>query len=135
MSDIALVASTSLETGRFAPAERTADSDAFALLIDELLSVDQAYVEVRLAGADFPALLVGFRLGLAVVQGMSEPESILLLAGDGSVPGTDLVEVLIMDEIVSFAGEYVMKSERARDVLIRFVKGEEPSSLGDWNEI
>ncbi len=51
------------------------------------------------------------------------------------MPGTDLVEVLIMDEIVSFAGEYVMKSERARDVLIRFVKGEEPSSLGDWNEI
>lgn len=135
VSDIALVASTSLGTGRFVPTERAVDRNAVAVLIDHLSSADQGYIEVRRHGADFPALLVGFRFGLAVVHCMSAPESMLLLAGDGSVPGSDLVEVLIMDDLASFTGEYVMESGRARDVVLRFLKGDDLSSLGDWDEL
>lgn len=129
------VASTSIETGRFAPTERAVERDALVLLLDQLSTLDQGYVEVRLMEADFPALLVGFRRGFAVVHGMLDPESIVLLAGDGSVPGSDLVEVLIMDDLGSFTGEYVMGAGRARDVLLKFVEGADVGSLGDWHEL
>jgi hypothetical protein len=84
---------------------------------------------------DYPALLVGFRKGLAAVHCMWGPESMSLLAGDGSVVGSELVDVLIMHDLVPFTGEYVRESARARDVLLKFVDGADPRSLGEWHEL
>lgn len=131
----ALVAATSVETGRFAPTEQSVDRDDLIRLVDQMSAIDQGYVEVRLLDDHFPALLVGFRKGLAVVQCMSDPESMALLTGDGSVGGSELVDVLIMDDLATFTGEYVLESARARDVLLKFVDGADLRSLGDWHDL
>jgi hypothetical protein len=131
----ALVAATSVETGRFAPVERSVDRDDLIRLVDQLSTIDQGYVEVRLVDDDYPALLVGFRKGLAAVHCMWGPESMSLLTGDGSVAGSELVDVLIMDDLVPLTGEYVRESARARDVLLKFVDGADPRSLGEWHEL
>lgn len=131
----ALVAATSLETGRFAATEQSVDGADLAWLLDQLSTIEQGYAEVRLADEEFPALLAGFRKGLAVVQCMSNPESTALLAGDGSVAGPELVDVLIMDDLAPFSGEYVLQSARARDVLLTFAEGADVRSLGQWHEL
>lgn len=131
----ALVAATSLETGRFVSAELSVDRDDLVALIDRLSMIEQAYVEVRLANDEFPALLVGLRRGIAVVQCMSGPESMALLAGDGSSAASEVVDVLIMDELATFTGEYVRGSARARDVVVKFVDGADLWSLGEWHDL
>ena len=136
MSDArALVAATSLETGRFAATEQSVDGDDLICLLDQLSTIDQGYVEVRLVDDEFPALLAGFRKGFAVVHCMSKPESLALLAGDGSVAGSELVDVLIMDDLAPFSGEYVLESARARDVLLKFAQGADVRSLGEWHQL
>lgn len=136
MSDArALVAATSVETGRFIATEQWVDRDDLIRLVGQLSTFDQGYVEVRLVGDDFPALLVGFRKGFAVVQCVSGPDSMILLAGDGSVPGSELVDVLIMDDLATFTGEYVVESARAREVLLKFAEGADVRSLGEWREL
>lgn len=136
MSDArALVATTSVETGRFAPAERSVDRDDLIRLVDQLSTIDQGYVEVRLMDDDFPVLLAGFRKGFAVVQCLSGPESMTVLTGDDSVPGSELVDVLIMDDLATFTGEYVVESARAGDVLLKFAEGADVRSLGEWHEL
>lgn len=136
MSDArALVAATSLETGRFAATEQSVDGDDLIWLLDQLSTIEQGYVELRLVDEEFPALLAGFRKGLAVVHCMSNPESMALLAGDGSVAGSELVDVLIMDELAPFSGEDVLESARARNVLLKFAEGADVRSLGEWHEL
>jgi hypothetical protein len=131
----ALVAATSVETGRFAPDEQSVDRDDLIRLVDQLSAIDQGYVEVRRVDDDFPSLLVGFRKGLAAVHCMWGPESMALLTGDGSVAGSELVEVLVMDDLVPFTGEYLVESARARDVLLKFADGADPRSLGEWHDL
>lgn len=131
----ALVAATSVETGRFASAEQSVHLDDLIRLVNRLAAMDHGYVEVRLVGDDFPALLVGFRKGFAVVHCMSGPESTALLMGDGSVAGSELVDVLIMDDLATFTGEYVLESARARDVLLKFADGADLRSLGEWHDL
>lgn len=131
----ALVAATSVDTGRFTATEQSVDRDDLVRLVDQLSTIDQGYLEVRLVDDDFPALLIGFRKGFAVVQCMSGPESMTLLTGDGSVVGSELVDVLIMDDLATFTGEYVVESARARDVLLRFAEGADVRSLGEWHEL
>jgi hypothetical protein len=131
----ALVAATSVETGRFAPDQQSVDRDDLIRLVDQLSAIDQGYVEVRLVDDNFPALLVGFRKGHAVVHCMSAPESMALLTGDGSVAGSESVDVLVMDDLATFTGAYVLESARARDVLLKFVDGADPGSLGEWHDL
>jgi hypothetical protein len=131
----AVFAAASLETGRFAPAEQSVDRDGLIRLVNQLSVIDQGYVEVRRVDDVFPAILVGFRKGLAVVQCMSGPESMALLTGDGSVAGSELVDVLIMDDLATFTGEYVLASARARDVLLKFADGADLRSLGEWHDL
>lgn len=63
-----LVGITLTENGRFVPGEKLINRDDLVLLLDRLVTLDQAYAEVRLAGTEFPVLLVGVRKGFAVVQ-------------------------------------------------------------------
>lgn len=130
-----LVGMTCAENGRFATTERLVDRDGLLILLGRLSAIDQAYVEVRLVGPDFPVLMVGSRKGLAVVQCMVSAESLILLLGDESMPVSEFVDVLIMDDLVAFTGEYVMKSTKARNILLQFVDGAAVSSLGDWHKL
>jgi hypothetical protein len=130
-----LVAATSVETGRFVPVEKPLDRDDLTRLLHQLSTIDQGYAEVRLEDHDFPALLVGFRRGFAVVHCMSSLESMALLGGDGSVAGLEPVDVLVMDDLSTFTGDYVMKPSRARDVLMKFADGVGVRSLGEWHDL
>lgn len=42
---------------------------------------------------------------------------------------------LIMDDLATYAGTYVLPTHRAREVLLRFVDGEDVSSLGEWDQL
>jgi len=130
-----LVTATSLETGRFAPIERSVERDDLIHLVDQLSTIDQGYVQVRRVDHDFPTLLVGFRKGLAAVHCLWSPESMSLLTGDGSVAGSEPVDVLIMDDLATFTGEYVRESARARDMLLKFADGADLRSLGEWHDL
>jgi hypothetical protein len=133
----ALVSATSIETGRFAAAERPVSRADLIRLIDQLSGgrQQQGYLEVRPAGDEFPVLLVGFRGGLAVVQRMLDSESMSILGGDGSVAGSDSIDILIMDDLATFTGEYVLGLQRAQEGVLQFLDGADLSALGEWNDL
>ena len=133
--DRTLVAATSVETGRFAVIERSVDRDELIRLVDQLSSMDEGYLEVHPLSNAYPTLLVGFGRRCAVVQCMSSADSMALLMGDGSVVGAELVDVLIMDDLASYTGEYVMACARAREVLLKFAEGADVLALGEWHEL
>lgn len=129
------VAATSLNSGLFSSSEQLLDRDALPQLLHCYLSAGSGYLEVRLAGAIFPALAIGIKGDHSVVQCLNSPESMALLAGDGSVPPSTLVDVLIMDELTPFTGDYAMMPKRAFDIILRFVDGVTVRTLGDWHEL
>ena len=129
-----VVVATSVESG-FARTEQSVGRGDLVRMVDHLTAIDQGYVEVRLVDDEFPVLLVGFRRGFAVVQFMADRESMALLTGDGSVADSESVDVLIMDDLATYTGEYVLASARARDVLLEFADGADPRSLGEWHDL
>lgn len=72
--------------GRFHPVERRSEVEGLADRYNDLRSLGQGYVEVRLSNGEFPTLVLAFRDDHAVVQLMSPPERMSPLAGDGTVP-------------------------------------------------
>lgn len=131
----ALVAATSVESGRFRAVEMPTTFDALAQLFDQLTGVGQGYLEVRSTDHEFPLISLGFRHGCAVIHCASNPERMSLLCGDGSVAERDTVEVPIMDDLATFSGDFVVSAARARGVLLTFVRGADPSSLGEWCDL
>lgn len=108
------------------------DRDDLVRLLDWASTIDQAYVEVRRARAEYPVLLAGFRKGVAVVHCMPNAMSVALLCGDGSVPASRTRDVLIMDDLVTFSGDHLMVCASARAALTSFVDGSDVRSLGEW---
>lgn len=66
---------------------------------------------------------------------MTNQETMSLLAGDGSVPESDAVDVVLMDDLATSTGDHVLRADRARDALVGFVYGTEAMSLGEWHEL
>lgn len=124
-------AATSLDSGRFVPTEVRSDEGDLAQRFDHLRSKGRGYLEIR-RDAEFPLMTIGFRGEVAVVHLMESGESTSLLVGDGSLPDA---EVPVMDELVEFASDFVVRVDRAWDTVQEFLRSGDPSDIGEWFEL
>jgi hypothetical protein len=131
----AVVAATSIESGRFQATERAVDLGCLLRLFDRLMGMGQGYVEVRSVEDEFPLVTVGFRGERAVVHCAFGSDQMALLRGDGSVGSGETVEVPILDELATFSGDFVLDTAGVREVLRTFVEGAGPASLGEWFDL
>jgi hypothetical protein len=131
----AVVAATAIESGHFHAVERPVDPDNLLRLFDQLVGIEQGYLEVRSTGHEFPLITVGLRDGFAVIHCASASDQMALLLGDGSVPPEETVQVPIMDELATFTGGFVLNAARARKVLEDFVDSGNPATLGKWCDL
>ncbi|MFG2061510.1 hypothetical protein ACGFIK_08800 [Micromonospora sp. NPDC048871] len=122
---------TSPTSGKFAPVER---SDIAGLIerFDELRAQGRGYLEVR-TDAAFPVLTLGFTESAAVVQLMTDEDSTSLLAADH--PASTDVEVLVLDDPVEFAADFIFDLDYAWRVVEEFVRTCVPGRAGAWHEL
>lgn len=128
-------AATSPESGLFHPVERHSEVKGLSDRYNDLRSLGQGYVEVRLPNGEFPTLILAFRDDHAVVQLMSDPERMSLLAGDGTVPSGVEGTVPIMDDLTTFTGDFVLDVDRAWEVVHDFTRTRAAGPLGEWREL
>ncbi|MEU1763366.1 MULTISPECIES: hypothetical protein [Micromonospora] len=99
---------------------------------DELRTQGRGYVEVR-AGDVFPVLTLGFTESAAVVHLMTDESTMSLLAADE--PASMNAQVLVLDDLVEFAADFVLDLERAWQVVEEFVRTGAPGRAGAWREL
>lgn len=125
-------AATSPNDGRFSPHE----------LVSTLEQIERRFVELRArgqglpggsaSGQGLPLLTLGFRGEHAVVHAAHSPEAITLHRGNGAVPLDDVVEVLILNELARFSGDFVLTLQRAWRVLNAFIHSGSWGDPRDW---
>ena len=123
-------AATSLESGRFDALVARSDIEALDERFAALKEQGEGYLEVR-GHDDYPALTMGFRGSVAVVQAFTDQASMSILEGDGSVHG-ESVEVPVMDEDAVFSGHLGIETDRAWSVVQGFLRGRDLIELGEW---
>jgi hypothetical protein len=128
-------AATSPESGPFHPVERLSEVKGLSDRFNDLRSLGQGYVEVRLPNREFPTLVLAFRDDHAVVYLTSAPERMSLLAGDGTAPSGVEVEVPIMDDLATFTGDFVLDVDRAWELVHDFTQTRAASPRGEWREL
>ncbi|GHG98512.1 hypothetical protein [Streptomyces lanatus] len=128
-------AATSPELGLFHEVERRSEVKGLTDRFNELRSLGQGYIEVRLPDMEFPTLILAFRDDQAVVHLMSDPERMSLLVGDGTVPSGAEVEVPIMDDLAAFTGDFVLNVDRAWELVHDFTQTRAAGPLGEWCEL
>lgn len=119
-------------TGRFHAVNKRSDVQELIERVESLREQGSGYVEVSHPEQPFPWLALSFTGQSGVVHQFSSPERSLLLRGDGSVSSDRLVDVPVFEELHPFSGYYVSRTDRALDIVTRFVAGAEPTDLGDW---
>jgi hypothetical protein len=128
-----LWAATSLESGRF---DALVVNTGIGVLNERFVALKErgeGYLEVR-RREGHPALTMGFRGSVAVVEAFSDEDSMSILEGDGSVH-EESVEVPVMDEDAFFSGHFGVETERAWEVVQAFLQGSELAELGEWSEL
>lgn len=110
---IVVWSATTTELGRFSPVENRSEAQDLYARSSDLRSRGRGYIEVQSSNREFPVLTLAFRDDHAVVHLMSAAERMSLLAGDDSLPSDAEVEVPIMDELVVFTGDFVLRIDRA----------------------
>jgi hypothetical protein len=128
-------AATSPESGLFHQVERRSEVKGLSDRFNDLRSLGQGYVEVRLPSREFPTLILAFRDDHAVIHLMSDPERMSLLVGDGTVPPGAEVEVPIMDDLAVFTGDFVLNVDRAWELVHDFTQTRAAGPLGEWREL
>jgi len=121
---------TSPESGRF---DALVTRSSVEILNDRFAALRArggGYLEVRRA-EDYPALTLGFRGSVAVIEAFVSQEAMAILVGDGSHQG-DLVEVPIMDEDAVFSGPTAIETGRAWRLVQDFLSGRDLGELGEW---
>lgn len=125
------VSGTSPDTGWYDASPQTRTADELGEWFARLRARGQGYLELGDDGS--PTLLaVSFAGERAVVHLLAEDEQSFLLRGDGTHDGEAVVEVPVMDVSADFSGVVVLRVDRAWEVAQAFVRGAEPSSLGEW---
>lgn len=78
--------------------------------------------------------MVSFEGEYAIVHAFFAEQDSALLEGNGLVSASDEVEVTIAEDeyATTFTGQFVSTVDRAEEVLVRFICGHEPGSLGRW---
>ncbi len=132
MVDVAWAA-TSLESGRFDALVSRSDVESLNERFTALRARGEGYLEVSRVD-DYPALAIGFRGSVAVIQAFISQERMAILVGDGSYPG-EWVKVPTMDEESSYSGQAGIDVDRAWSLVRDFVEGRDLSDLGEWFEL
>lgn len=122
---------TSPTTGTFAAVERSGIAGLIERF-DGLRTRGRGYVEVR-AGDVFPVLTLGFTESAAVVHLMTGEDAISLLAADE--PASMNAQVLVLDDLVEFAADFILDLEGAWQVVEEFVRTGDPGRAGGWREL
>ncbi|MHA4950685.1 Imm1 family immunity protein [Micromonospora sp. SD19] len=99
---------------------------------NELRTQGRGYIEVR-AGDAFPVLTLGFTESAAVVHLMTDDSATSLLAADE--PASMNAEVLVLDDPVEFAADFILDLERAWQVVEEFVRTGALGRAGGWHEL
>jgi hypothetical protein len=124
-------AATSPRTGALSADARSTLGELLVRL-RELQASGEGYLEVHRPSADFPAILMGFRGDHAVIHLAYAQDSMALVRGDNSVPGSEQVEVLIIDEPALFSGEVVMTLDHAWQLVQEFARTGSIKEYEDW---
>lgn len=126
---------TSTESGAFSPLEIETEFGRLSDRFRSLRAAGEGYLEVRLAGRDYPQLTLGFHDEQAIVHQFASPDVILLLSGDATVPAAQVIEVPILNELVEFSGGFVVCVERAWNLIDEFARTGKLDGWGDWCDI
>ena len=121
---------TSPQSGRFDALVTRSDVEVLNDRFAALKVRGEGYLEIRRA-EDYPALTLGFRGSVAVIEALVSQEVMAILVGDGSHK-SDLVEVPIMDEDAVFSGPAAIETDRAWRLVQVFLSGRDLSELGEW---
>ncbi|MFJ9119410.1 hypothetical protein ACIRJO_28190 [Streptomyces sp. NPDC102394] len=127
-------AATAPESGRFRAVERCSDMSELTKHFGELRSRGRGYLEVRLPGAEFPLLALGFQGDRGVLH-LMDADRTFLLAGDGTAAADTVLHVPVMDDLAAFSGEFVLAVDRAWDLVRRFVATGAPGRPGEWHGV
>ncbi|MFY1623854.1 hypothetical protein ACN261_32435 [Micromonospora sp. WMMD723] len=122
---------TSPISGRFEPIERVG-VDSLIARFEELRARGRGYAEVR-GDLEFPVLTLGFTGCVGVIHLMANENETSLLVADS--PGPSAAEVLVMDELIEFAPEFVLSLELAWLVVMEFVQTGDAARAGEWCEL
>ncbi|MGW5355868.1 hypothetical protein ACWERV_35825 [Streptomyces sp. NPDC004031] len=125
---------TALESGRFSAVERCTDLPELSAHFNALRSGGQGYIEVRLAGSEFPLLTLGFQDDQAVIHLFDDADQSSLLLGDGTAAAASVVQVPIMDDLAAFGGDFVLAVDHAWALMRNFIQAGSPGELGEWRE-
>ncbi|MCC2320802.1 hypothetical protein [Cellulomonas xiejunii] len=109
-------------SGRFVPQELESDISDFVERCEKLRSVGSGYVEVRRPQSDFPVVTLGFRGKSAVLHVMHDPEQVLIMSGDGSLPSGGSTEVPVMGDLTEFDGQFVVTVDEGWAALLEFLR-------------
>ncbi|MEV6667607.1 hypothetical protein [Streptomyces nigra] len=126
---------TTQESGRFSSNERSSEARELIDSFNALRSRGQGYVEVRLSGKEFPQLTLGFRGDKAVIHLFESEESVSLLVGDGVMSSSETLEVPIMDDVVSFSGDFVVGVDDGWEIVLRFITTGTVENTREWCEL
>lgn len=132
MIDIAWAA-TSPESGRFDAVVAHTDIESLNQRFAALRARGEGYVEVRRVD-DYPALAMGFRGSVAVIEAFRDQETMSILVGDGSYPA-ELVQVPSMGEETTYSGQAGIDVDHAWSLVHDFLRGRDLSELGDWFDL
>ncbi len=126
-------AATSPESGRFSALVTRSNLAALNDRFVALRERGEGYLEVR-RNTDYPALTMGFRGSVAVVEAMVSEGAMSILVGDGSCPA-DVVKIPIMEEDAVFSGPAGIDVDRAWSLVQGFLRGRDLTELGEWFEL
>ena len=101
----------------------------------ELCASGRGHLEVNLPDSLYPYLTLSFLGDHAVIHLFTSEERVSLLVGDGSVSPEGQFDVPVMDELGTFTGDFVMRVDRAWDVMENFVRTGTVEGLGEWYEL
>lgn len=123
------------ETGRFPALSTESETEDLVQRFDQLRARGEGYLDIRRAGDEYPALMLGFRGDNAVLHLSSDEQTISLLRGGGRVSPFDTIEIPTPDEPVEFTGDVVTGTDEAWAVIERFVYDQPLDNVGDWIEL
>jgi hypothetical protein len=58
-----------------------------------------------------------------------------LLEGEDVVPADTCHDFPILDDVVSFTGDFISTSTRAAEIIDAFGRGADPGELGSWSRL
>jgi hypothetical protein len=125
----------SLGSGRAVPLPTRSDAEAYGNRLKQLVEQRSGYSEVWRVGSAYPALTLSISDDLAVVHCFNDARDCFLLEGGDVVPADTSHDFPIMDDVVSFTGDFISTSTRAAAVVDAFGRGADPSELGSWSRL